>query len=222
MATSHVDLPDCFTALYKRVEVGMIALVFACCLVCSASVDTLYTVDFSTQPPDWIPGTLWEWQTDCINLYMDVAESWMYVSEEDSLLSPEIAVPATFDSLAVVFDHWYWTHGHWIAPGEWAKTTMSLSMNCSSSPASMVLWELVFVGGRSSFIRSDSGLISIPITGILPGDTLQFTFRGVVEAEALFLHAADTLDWNLYSFSVLGYGQEGLRPATWAAIKAAF
>jgi hypothetical protein len=200
----------------------MIALVLGCCLVCPASVDTLYTVDFSTQPPDWIPGTLWEWQTDCINLYMGVAGSMFYWSEEDSLLSSEIILPSSLDSVAAVFEHWYWTFGGWQAPGEWAQTTMTLTMSCSSVPDPELLWELVFFGPRGYFLESDSGFVALPLTGVAPGDTLEFTFRGLVEVQAQYMLACDTLDWDLYSFSILNFTEEGLKPATWAAIKTVF
>ena len=201
----------------------MIALTLACCLVCPASVDTLYAVDFATQPPDWTPGPQWQWLSDCANLYMTCwAFSW-YSSEEDSLLSPAIVMPSSsLDSVVAVFDHWYWTLGGWNAPGEWAQTTMSLTMYSSSAPGPTLLWELIFQGPRGAFQESDSGFVFVPLAGISPADTLEFTFRGLVEANAEYMYAADTLDWKLYSFCILDYTEESLEPATWAAIKTAF
>jgi hypothetical protein len=55
-----------------------------------------------------------------------------------------------------------------------------------------------------------------------PGDSLSFTFRGLVEANVDYMSAWAYLDWSLCSFFVLNYTDESLEPATWAAIKAAF
>ncbi len=83
-----------------------------------ADVDTLWVVDFSSQPTGWIAGPFWEYLADCI--YLDIVcggGTSVYHSQEDSLLSPAFVVPESADSLVLVFDHYWWGHGFcWIAP----------------------------------------------------------------------------------------------------------
>ena len=202
----------------------MIMSILSFCLVLSASVDTLYIVDFSTQPPGWVAGPLWQWVDESAYLDIYCYEFYDYVSEEDSLISPIITIIASSDSLEVIFDHKYITHGGGQTSMDMAITTMSLYYK-NEIDESYLLWEVVYSVGADStrgYTGIDSGFVYIPFTGVAVGDTLSFTFRGKVEAEANYDPVGAWLDWNLYSFCIVNYTGVSLDQSTWGKIKASF
>jgi len=205
------------------------------CLVPS-SVDTLWVVDFSSQPAGWIAGPFWEHLEDCIYLEIDAGGvPYGYDSEEDSLLSPEFIVPESADSLVLVFDHYWWGYGIcWIAPPEYAQSTSTLEMygpDISSGP--IELWEVYGYCGYpdclfasptdgETYSVTDSGSVFIPLNDVSTGDTLSFVFRGLVESYTDYMAGLAYIEWSLYTFCILNYTEVSLERSTWGSIKALF
>lgn len=195
------------------------------CLI-PQSVDTLWTVEFASQPSGWIAGPYWEYTDESIYLYLRCLGKCKS-SIEDIFSSPEYVVPLSADSLVLLFDHYWWGYGVSVHLWDWARSTSTLYMYSSSPPYAIELWEIAdSCGGEYyddySFI--DSGSVSIPLPGILAGDTLSFTFRGLVES---YMHAVGTwaeanIEWDIYTFSILSYPSVTLEHSTWGMIKASF
>lgn len=196
------------------------------------SVDTLYTVDFSSTPGDWIAGPQWQWLDESIFLYLELNEavcSSGYNSLEDSLVSPSFVVPLEADSLVLVFNHFWWGHGNKHDAAEWSKSTSSLSMNSSGYLAGIELWEVSGycgspwdAGYSQSYNVYDSGYVSLPLLNVSAGDSLSFVFRGLVETYWYNMNAIAIIEWDLFSFSILSYPSVSLERSTWAAIKATY
>ncbi|MCD6587395.1 MAG: hypothetical protein J7K88_02470 [Candidatus Fermentibacteraceae bacterium] len=208
---------------------SMLFLVF--CLF-SQSVDTLWTVDFSTTSGDWVAGPQWQWLDDSVYLDIELNEASCrsgYSSLEDSLVSPNFVVPVTADSLVLVFDHFWWGHGNKHDAAEWSRSTSSLGLHSSANPTSIVLWEVSGYCGspwNSDYSQSysvyDSGYVFVPLLDVSAGDSLSFVFRGLVETYWYNMNAIAIIEWNLYSFSILNYPYVSLERSTWGAIKATF
>ncbi len=212
---------------------SMLFLVF--CLL-SQSVDTLWTVDFSTTAGEWVTGPQWQWLDDSVFLDIECGGTdcgGYYYSDEDSLLSPLFIVPENADSLVVVFDHYWWGLGGCHAPSEWAQSTSSLSMYSSASPGVLQeLWEVsAFIetdycmspsGVDVYYSEVDSGYVFVPVLNVSAGDSLSFVYRGLVEAYVNYMNALAYIEWNLYSFTILNYPSVNLERSTWGAIKATF
>ena len=210
------------------------------CLIClvTSSVDTLWTVDFSTQPSGWVAGPYWEYLDDSIFLYLICGGGFPsgYHSLEDSIVSPDFVVPPSADSLVLVFDHYWWGVGNANAPTEWSQSTSTLEMYAPDvSPDPIELWEITGYCGsppddpgvvsnvlRMSYNVTDSGFISIPIADVSPGNTLTFVFRGLVEANVDYMAAWAVIYWNLYTFHILNYTDVSLERSTWGSIKTSF
>ena len=209
------------------------------CLIClvTSSVDTLWTVDFSTQPSGWIAGSHWEYLDDSIFLYLIAGNGKSlsnYYSQEDSLVSPEFVVPLGADSLVLVFDHYWWGVGNSNEPEEWSQSISTLSMHAPDiSPTPIELWEVCESSGYPPLSQAEmpiggsynvtySGPVSIPLTGVTPGNTLTFVFRGLVEAYVTQMAAWAEIYWNLYTFHILNYTDVSLERSTWGSIKASF
>ena len=195
------------------------------CLV-SQSVDTLWTVEFASQPSGWIAGPYWEYTDESIFLFLrcvDKARS----STEDILSSPDFVVPPSADSLVLIFDHYWWGYGVSVHLWDWARSTSTLYMYSSSPPYTIELWEIAdSCGGEflESYSLIDSGSVCIPIPDILAGDTLSFTFRGLVESYLYpsGIGAEANIEWDIYTFSILSYPSVTLEQSTWGMIKASF
>ena len=204
------------------------------CLVPS-SIDTLWVVDFSSQPAGWIAGSFWEYLADCIYLDVMCGGGFGYESEEDSLLSLIFIVPESADSLILVFDHFWWGHGVcYVAPPEYAQSTSTLEMygtDVSSDP--IELWEIYAFSGYPDYLlveptdswpysTIDSGSVYIPLIDVAAGDTLSFVFRGLVESYTDYMNSWAFIEWSLYTFSILNYTEVSLERSTWGAIKTQF
>jgi len=201
-----------------------------------SSVDTLWTVDFSTQPSGWIAGPHWEYLDDSI--FLDLMCNGMNFSIEDTLISPDFVVPLSIDSLVLIFDHYWWGHGCAYGGRAWARSTSSLDMyNYCNPPYQIELWEIVDWCGLPpwgsnnathldpppTYSSIDSGSVYIPLLDVSAGDTLSFTFRGLVESYWLGeVYAAAFIDWNLYTFCILNYTEVSLERSTWGSIKTSF
>ncbi len=213
-------------------------LFFILCLV-PQSVDTLWTVDFSSTSGDWIAGPFWEYTEESI--FLDLMCDGMGNSIEDSLISPDFVVPLSADSLVLVFDHYWWGHGGssgW--PTDWARSTSTLNMYSSSPPHAIELWEIVdSCGGkinlnsdssngklldtRAWYSLIDSGSVYISLSDVWAGDTLSFTFKGLVESYWWGGIAAEAnIEWDIYLFSILNYPSVRLEQSTWGMIKTSF
>ena len=196
------------------------------------SIDTLWTVDFSTQPPGWIAGPHWDYMADCIHLDIKCGgTSTGYYSQEDSLLSPDFVVPESSDSLVLVFDHYWWGQGCCtVPPPEWAQSTSTLEMygpDVSSDP--IELWEAYASCGYPPCLLEsinysviDSGYVFIPLIDVSAGDTLSFVFRGLVESYTDYLYSQAYIGWSLYTFHILNYTEVSLECSTWGSIKTSF
>ncbi len=212
---------------------SMLFLVF--CLL-PQSVDTLWTVDFSTTSGDWVVGPQWQWLDDSVFLDLECGGTdygGYYYSDEDSLISPIFVVTEDTDSLVIVFDHFWWGRGTSHAPSEWAQSTSSLNMYSSASPGTpQKLWEIFASIGTDYCALScssdayysvyDSGYVFIPLLDVCAGDSLSFVYGGLVEAYVDYMNALAYIEWNLYSFSILNYPYVSLERSTWGAIKATF
>lgn len=198
------------------------------------SVDTLYTVDFPSTPGDWIAGPQWMWLDNSVFLDIECggdASRGYYYSNEDSLISPSFVIPENADSLVVVFEHCWWAHGFCNAVTEWAKSTSSLTMYSSATPGvPLVLWEIMgfieidnpALSSGSYYIETDSGYVAVSLPSMSPGDTITFSFTGLVESYVYYLSAYAYIEWDLFSFSILSHPSVSLERSTWAAIKAIY
>ena len=198
------------------------------------SVDTLYTVDFSDTPGDWIAGPQWQWLGDSV--FLDIwcggdASRGIYYSNEDSLISPLFVIPENADSLVVVFEHYWWAHGFCNTVTEWAQSTSSLAMYSSATPGvPLELWEIIgFVeiddpalASGSYYNEADSGYVAVSLPNMSPGETITFSFTGLVESYIYYLSAYAYIEWDLFSFTILNYPSASLQRSTWAAIKATY
>ena len=195
------------------------------CLV-SQSADTLWTVEFTSQPSGWIAGPYWEYTDESIFLYL-MCDNKANSSIEDILSSPEFIVPQSADSLVLVFDHYWWGYGASVYPYDWARSTSTLYMYSSSPPYTIELWEIAdSCGGEfhDSYSLIDSGSVCISLISISAGDSLSFTFRGLVES---YLYptgicAEANIEWDIYTFCILSYPSVTLEQSTWGMIKASF
>ena len=202
-------------------------LLFILCLV-PQSVDTLWTVEFSSQPSGWIPGPFWEYTEESVYLYLQCSSyNWDYYFQEDSLISPDFVVPLSADSLVLVFDQNCWIYGGSIHPYDWARSISTLDMYSSSTPYAIELWEIAdSCGGEfhDSYSLIDSSSACISLTDVFPRDTPSFAFRGFVESHVGYPgeFAEANIEWNIYTFSILNYPSVSLEPSTWGMIKASF
>ncbi|NLP05153.1 hypothetical protein GX411_04300 [Candidatus Fermentibacteria bacterium] len=202
----------------------MMGIALALSLICSASVDTLYKVEFNSILNDWIPGPQWAWQEDCMNVHLFChSGGYFTVADRDRLLSPVITLPSDIDSVVVVFDHWYYTHG-WINGMSWAETNMSLEMTVPGVSQSVDLWSLDYlIEYPVDYLESDSGLVSITLNQVWPGEPVIFEFYGEVSAYSSYTSATSELSWDIRAFYILNYTEDrGLEPSTWGAIKSLF
>lgn len=211
-------------------------LFFILCLV-PQSVDTLWTVEFSSQPSGWIAGPNWEYTEESVYLYLHCGSGYPgYYFQEDSLISPDFVVPPSADSLVLIFDHNWWGHGSREYVFNWAMSTSRLDMFNSANPSyPIVLWGIAAGSGspisdypidtllsKYQYSLTDSGSVFIPLTGLTAGDTLSFVFSGLVEAFVLKYDAWAYIEWDIYTFSILNYPSVSLEPSTWGMIKASF
>jgi len=134
----------------------------------------------------------------------------------------------------LVFDHYLWVVGNSNAPTEWSQSTSTLEMYAPGVlPNPIELWEVCehsgyppwsiekpFDGGVYNVTYS--GSVSIPLKGVLPGNTLTFIYRGHVEAYVDYMAAWAEIYWNLYTFHILNYTDVSLERSTWGSIKTSF
>lgn len=204
----------------------MMGIALALSLICPASVDTLYKVEFNSILNDWIPGPQWSWHADCMNVHLlSQAGGVVEVYDSDSLRSPVITLPSDIDSVVVVFDHWYYTYGT-VNIWSWAETTMSLQMLGPSVSPPVDLWSVYYYTESplyTGFEYLDSGLVAVPLPQIWPGEPLCFRFNGRVGAWTDYLFARSTLSWDIRAFYILNYTDDrSFTPSTWGSIKTLF
>ena len=194
--------------------------------------DTLWTVDFSGPTPTaWNAGPFWEYTDESI--FLDLMCDGDNESLEDILISPDFVVPLSADSLVLIFDHYCWLHGTASHTSDWARSTSTLDMYSSANPPNPIeLWEVVEWCGSPNrpllytawtYDFKYLGYVSIPLTDISAGDTLSFTFRGLVESYWWGgVCAAAAIEWDIYTFCILSYPSVTLEHSTWGMIKASF
>ena len=211
----------------------ILCLVFQSAVFSEDTPDTLWAVDFSSLTSiRWIAGPFWEYTDESI--FLDLAYGGSSGSLEDILISPEFVVPVFADSLVLIFDHYWWGHGSAHHVSDWARSTSTLDMYSSGNPPYPIeLWKILDWCGSPNgpllytgytYDLKNSGPICIPLTGVSAGDTLTFTFRGLVESYwgGGGVYAIAYIEWDLYTFMILNYPSVNLEQSTWGMIKASF
>ena len=193
----------------------------------ATSVETLLSVDFPDEGSAWNAGDNWESTDDSFFLYLthNAAAGGPFCFT-DSLVSPGFTVPEYNGELVVVFDHYWFGHGHVFEPQEWAKSTSKLIMITDSGVEE--LWEIsegVFCSDYPGIVSTgyelaDSGLVYTPLFSVDPGDCISFSFIGMIEGDPYSGYVSSTTEWDLFSFSILCVTEEAMTRSSWGAIKA--